>query len=78
MKVKQEKSPHALVSMKPRSVENQGACHVSVMGQEDLLAETKGRPLRVHRTLELSDANENRAMAQVIKDGEGRLKIFPE
>ena len=61
--------------MKRRSVENQDACNVSVVGQ-DLLAEKKRIPPRVHWTLEFSDANENRAMAQVSKHGDGRLKIF--
>ena len=61
--------------MKHRSVENQDACNVSVVGQ-DLLAEKRGRPPCVHWTLEFSDADENRAMAQVSKHGDGRLKIF--
>ena len=65
----------AWASVKHRSVENQDACNVSVVGQ-DLLAEKRGRPPWVHWTLEFSDADENRAMAQVSKHGDGRLKIF--
>ena len=61
--------------MKLRSIENQDAYTVSVVGQ-DLLAEMKGRPPRVHWALEFSHANENRAMAQPSKHGDGRLKIF--
>ena len=42
----------------------------------DLLAEMKGRPPRVHWALVFSDTNENRAMDQVSKREDGKLKIF--
>ena len=69
--------------IKPTGVENQGSCHVSVMGQEDPTAEIKETSPSYSLDegysyiLELRNGKENRARDPVSKDEDRQWK-FPE